>query len=74
MPLSELAHKQSSLSNEPENEATTSTETGLSNLNAGIFRREFKVQGQTVKQTATKVSKLEAEVFLFFFKFIIKMN
>ena len=46
MQLLELAQKQSSLSNEPENEATTSTETGLSNLNASIFRREFKVQGQ----------------------------
>ena len=46
MQLLELAQKQSNLSNETENEPTTSTETGLSNLNASIFRREFKIQGQ----------------------------
>ena len=46
MQLLELAQKQSNLLNERENEPTTSTETGLSNLNASIFRREFKIQGQ----------------------------
>ena len=50
MQLLELAQKQSNLSNETENEPTTSTETGLSNLNASIFRREFKIQDRLVNR------------------------
>ena len=46
----ELAQKESNLSDKPtvkpEAKASTSGETDLSSLNASIFRREFKIQGQ----------------------------
>ena len=44
MQLLELAQEQSSLSNEPENEATTSTET---NLVPRLFLRERKDPGRS---------------------------
>jgi hypothetical protein len=50
MQLLELAQKKSNLSNKPtgkpEAKASTSGEAELSGLNASIFRREFKIQGQ----------------------------